>query len=93
MIDPLFASVEIEQDKEFTPVGTPLTLPLPVTVIAPPLLKIVPIVGAEMVRGAGIQAAHAAPGAPSAASTMSEAEASSAGRERPRLAGVNGSTR
>ena len=39
-----------------------------------------------------LQVARAAPGAPSAASTMSEAEASSAERDGPTFAGVKGRT-
>jgi hypothetical protein len=45
------------------------------------LLKIVPIVGAEMVWGAGVQAAEAAPGSPSVTSQASEAPPSSEARE------------
>src|SRR5271166_1009100 len=60
----------------------------PVTVIAPPLLITGPAIGPEMVCREGTQAAWATPDAPSAASATSEAEASSAARERPTFAGV-----
>jgi hypothetical protein len=60
-----------------------------VTVIAPPLLTTGPETGPEMLWWEGTQAALAAPGAPSAASTMSEAEASSAGREFLSVGGKN----
>jgi hypothetical protein len=85
LIDPLFISVETEQDKAFTPVGPPLMVPLLRTVIAPSVLKIGPKTAVEMVWSAPLQAS-AEPGAPIAASAMSEAPASSAVREpRPSL--------
>jgi hypothetical protein len=77
------ASVVIAQLKASTPSppGPPVMLPLPVTVIAPPLLKIGPEIGVAMVWGDGRQAARATPDAPSAASAKAEAPASSAARE------------
>jgi hypothetical protein len=57
-------------------------------VIEPPVLKIGPETVVEMLVFAPVQAALAAPGRPSAASAMSDAEASSAGRERPTLGGA-----
>ena len=56
-------------------------LPLPVTVMAPPLLTTGPEVGVAMIWGDGTQAARATPDAPSAASAKTEAPASSAARE------------
>ena len=88
-IDPLFASVEIEQDRASTPVGPPLMIPLPVTVIEPPVLKIGPDTVPEKVWGLRLHAC-AAPGAPSAAIAMSEAPASSAARERQAACGRQG---
>ena len=79
-IDPLFVSVETEQSKASTPVGPPLMIPLPRTVIEPPVLRIVPEWTVEMVCGSPLQAT-AAPGAPSAASATSDAPASKAPRE------------
>jgi hypothetical protein len=89
-IEPLLLSVVIEQFAANTPSAPPPMLPLPVTVMAPPLLRIGPVTGPEMVRGEGTQAACASPDAPSDASAMSEADASSPGRERPTLAVVKG---
>jgi hypothetical protein len=48
-IDPLFASVEIEQDEAVTPVGAPLMVPLARTVIEPPVLEIGPGTVVEIV--------------------------------------------
>jgi hypothetical protein len=56
-------------------------LPLPVTVMGPPLLEIGPEVGVAMIWGDGRQPARATPGAPSAASAKADAPASSAARE------------
>jgi hypothetical protein len=56
-------------------------LPLPVTVIAPPLLKIGPEVGVAMICADGTRAACATPDAPSTTSAKAEAPASSAVRE------------
>ncbi len=56
-------------------------LPLPVTVMAPPLLEIGPETGVAMIWGDGLQAARATPDAPSAARAKAEAPASSAARE------------
>jgi hypothetical protein len=41
--------VETEQDEAFTPVGPPFIVPLPRTVIDPPVLKIGPETIVEMV--------------------------------------------
>ena len=57
-------------------------LPNPVTVIAPPLLKIGPMTDPVMVWIDGIQAACTAPGAPSAESTMRQATGRRPARER-----------
>jgi hypothetical protein len=56
-------------------------LPLPVTVMAPPLLKIGPEVGVVMIWGDGTHPARATPDAPSAASAKTEPLANSAARE------------
>ena len=56
-------------------------LPLPVIVMAPPLLEIGPDVGVAMIWGDETQAARATPDAPSAARAKAEAPASSAARE------------
>ena len=56
-------------------------LPLPVTVMAPPLLKIGPETGVATVWGDGTQAARATPDPPSTGSAKAEAPASSAARE------------
>jgi len=64
-----------------SPPGPPEMLPLPVTVMEPPLLEIGPEVGVAMIWGDGTQAALATPDAPSAASAKAEAPASSAARE------------
>jgi len=56
-------------------------MPLPVMVMAPPLLEIGPEVGAAIIWGDGTQAARARPDAPNAASANAEAPASSAARE------------
>ena len=82
----------IAQAMASTPSGSPEIFPLPVTVIAPPLLTTVPVNGPEIVWREGTQAARASPGAPSVASATSEAEASSAGRDGPTFAGVKGLT-
>ena len=66
-----------------TPSGPPEISPAPVTLIAPPLLTTGPVTGPEIVWREGTQAARAAPGRPIAASAIIDAEASSAGRERP----------
>jgi hypothetical protein len=81
-IEPLLLSVVIEQFSANTPSAPPATLPPPVTRIDPPLLKTGPVSGVEIVCVDGVQAAHAAPGSPSAAIAASEAPASSADRER-----------
>jgi hypothetical protein len=73
-----------------TPSGFPATEPLLVTVIAPPLLRTGPGVEAEMVCSDGTQAACAASIELNDASAINEAEASSAARKQPILAGVNG---
>jgi hypothetical protein len=82
-------SVEIEQDEALTPVGAPLTVPLLRTVIEPPVLEIGPETVVETVLFAPLQEALAAPGRPSAASTISEAEASSAERVFLNVGGKN----
>ncbi len=64
-----------------SPPGPPVMLPLPVTVIAPPLLSTGPEVGVSMIWSDGTQAARATPDTPSAASAKAEAPASSAARE------------
>ena len=79
-------SVVIAQARASTPSGPPEISPLPVTVIAPPLLTTGPDTGPEIVWREGTQAARATLGRPSAVSTLSEAEASSAGREGPMFA-------
>jgi hypothetical protein len=86
----LLLSVVIEQLSANTPSGPAAMLPPPVTRIAPPLLTTGPVTPVEIVRVDGMQPAQAAPGVPSVASAMSEAEASNAGRKRPTLAGVTG---
>ena len=91
LIAPLFVSVEMEQETASTPSGPPEMLPVLVTVILPPVLRIGPGVGKTIVWFSPLHAARAAPGAASVASAMSEAPASSAARERPALAGVKGS--
>ncbi len=55
-------------------------LPLPVTVMAPPLLEIGPETGVAMIWGDGTQSARATPDAPSVASAKADAPASSAAR-------------
>jgi hypothetical protein len=74
-------SLVIGQLRALTPSGPPEMLPLPVTVMAPPLLKIGPDIGVAMVWSDGTQAARATPAAVSAASAKAEAPASSAARE------------
>src|SRR5580698_7016409 len=76
-------SVVIAQAVASTPSGLPAMLPFVVTVIAPPLLMIGPVTGSEMVWVDPVQAARAAPGAPSAASAMSKAPGRRPARERP----------
>jgi len=91
VIDPLLVSVVIEQPGlRLTPAfGEPWIEPPTRTAIDEPLLSTVPIVGTEMVCGI-LAHANAEPGAPNAASAISEAPASSAAREPPTHAAVNG---